>query len=168
MPPPPFQVVLDAHGGEVWRLLVASVGRERAEDCFQETLLAALRAYPSLRHADNLRAWLLTIAHRKALDEHRAAARRPQPAGEPESVVGARASAAAISEQPFELDGVAALLGDLPPKQRAALVLRYVVDLPHAEIGRVLDCSPAAARRNVHDGLARLRARAEEGTLAHG
>jgi RNA polymerase sigma factor (sigma-70 family) len=160
---PPFQSLLDAHGDEMWALLTASVGRERAEDCFQETVIAALRAYPGLAGGENLRAWLLTIAHRKAVDEHRAAARRPRPVPDLEHDRPEPAGSAGI-----ETDGVADLVRELPPKQRAALVLRYVADLPHAEIGRVLECSPEAARRNVHEGLARLRARAAEGAIAHG
>src|ERR687898_461672 len=75
---PPFQVLIDAHAAELHRFLIASVGRDRAEDCLQETMLSALRAYPRLRHGDNLRAWLYTIAHRKATDALRAVARRPR------------------------------------------------------------------------------------------
>ena len=72
---PPFQRFLDAHREDVWRFLVASVGRDAADDCFQETFLAAMRAYPKMR-PDNPRAWVLTIAHRKALDHFRARKRR--------------------------------------------------------------------------------------------
>jgi RNA polymerase sigma factor (sigma-70 family) len=155
--------VLDAHRDDVWRLLVASVGHDRADDCFQETVIAALRAYPKLRHAHNLRGWLLTIANNKALDEHRAAARRPLPVEElPDLPAPAPAAAGGGSDRVFEL------VRDLPPKQRGAVVLRYVLDLPHAEIGRVLDCTTESARRSLHDGLAKLRAQAEEGLIAHG
>ena len=76
---PPFQRLLDDHADTVLRFLAGSVGPVDADDCFQETVIAALRAYPRLRHADNLRGWLLTIAHRKALDHHRARARRAVP-----------------------------------------------------------------------------------------
>ena len=78
---PPFQEMIDEHGSDVLGFLVASVGPSDAEDCFQETFIAALRAYPKLEHARNLRSWLVTIAHRKAIDHHRAGARRPLPAG---------------------------------------------------------------------------------------
>ena len=74
---PPFQELLDEHGHDVLGFLVASVGPHAAEDCFQETFIAALRGYPKLKHAGNLRSWLLTIAHRKAIDHHRAGAGRP-------------------------------------------------------------------------------------------
>ena len=68
---PPFQELLDEHGSDVLGFLVASVGPHDAEDCFQETFIAALRAYPRIEHARNLRSWLLTIAHRKAIDHRR-------------------------------------------------------------------------------------------------
>src|SRR4051812_50088108 len=77
---PPFQRFLDAHREDVWRFLVAAVGRDAADDCFQETFMAAMRAYPRTRVA-NPRAWVLTIAHRKALDHHRRRAPRPGPGG---------------------------------------------------------------------------------------
>src|SRR5919202_3069052 len=76
---PPFQALLDAHSGDVYRFLVATAGPGEADDCFQETCIAALRAYPRLRRADNLRAWLFRIAHNKAMDAHRARVRRPVP-----------------------------------------------------------------------------------------
>src|SRR3989449_11200808 len=76
---PPFQVFLDEHRDDVYRFLVASVGREEADDCFQETFLSALRAYPRIEEGSNLRGWILTIAHRKAIDAHRSRNRRPVP-----------------------------------------------------------------------------------------
>jgi RNA polymerase sigma factor (sigma-70 family) len=125
------------------------VGRVAADDCFQETFLAALRAYPQLEDARNLRGWLLTIAHRKAIDHHRARGRRPVPVAEvPEAAV----------EPGLEPDErLWAAVGALPPKQRAAVSLRYGSDLPHAEIAAALGCSPEAARRSLHEGLKRLR-----------
>src|SRR5579872_4163365 len=80
---PPFQVLLDDHSEDVWRLLRAIVGAQAAEDCFQETFLAALRAYPRLREGSSPRAWLLTIAHNKAIDHVRRAARERGPVAEP-------------------------------------------------------------------------------------
>ena len=79
---PPFQALLDEHRDDVYRFLVASLGRDEADDCFQETFISALRAYPRLRDASNLRSWLFTIAHRKAIDAHRARARRAVPVEE--------------------------------------------------------------------------------------
>src|SRR5215813_8624342 len=84
---PPFQTLIDEHATEVMAVLRGAVGRDGAEDAFQETFLAALRAYPKLREDGNLRGWLLTIAHRKAIDHHRARGRRPLPVAELEDVV---------------------------------------------------------------------------------
>jgi RNA polymerase sigma factor (sigma-70 family) len=145
---PPFQVLIDEHAAEVMAVLRGAVGREGAEDCFQETFLAALRAYPKLNDARNLRGWLLTIAHRKAVDHHRARGRRPLPVAEVAEVA---------VEDPQPDDGIWAVVGALPPKQRAAVTLRYAGDLPHAEIAAALGCSPEAARRSLHEGIKRLR-----------
>lgn len=145
---PPFQALLDEHAAAVMGVLRGAVGRTDAEDCFQETFLAALRAYPKLEDASNLRGWLLTIAHRKAIDHHRANGRRPTPVEEVEGV-------AVIDPEP---DGeIWALVDALPPKQRAAVALRYAADLPHSEIAAALGCSPEAARRSLHEGMKRLR-----------
>src|SRR3954468_9607582 len=79
---PPFQLALDEHRDSLARFLAATVGPQDADDCLQETLIAALRAYPRLRAGSNVRAWLFTIARNKALDEHRARVRRAGPGGE--------------------------------------------------------------------------------------
>ena len=147
---PPFQTVLDDHSAAVMAILQGAVGRDGAEDCFQETFLAALRAYPKLGEAGNLRGWLLTIAHRKAIDHHRARGRNPVPVAEV-------AEAAVENGGPEPDEELWAAVGALPPKQRAAVALRYGSDLPHSEIGAALGCSPEAARRNLHEGLKRLR-----------
>jgi DNA-directed RNA polymerase specialized sigma24 family protein len=148
---PPFQVLLDAYRDDVYRFLVASLGREEADDCFQETFISAMRAYPRLRDASNLRSWLFTIAHRKAIDAHRARSRRAVPVdGLPE-----RGDAGGVG-----LNGEPELwraVRGLPTKQRAAVLHRYVNDLAYVDIGRVMGCSEDAARRSVHEGLKKLR-----------
>lgn len=148
---PPFQRFLDEQRERVWRFAAASVGATDADDVFQETFLAALRAYPRLRPGSDLRAWVLTIAHHKALDHHRARRR--------ERDRQHRLPAARTTASPADGwdDGVWRAVHSLPPKQRGALLLRYVDDLPYRDIGRVLDCSEAAARRSAHEGLDRLR-----------
>jgi RNA polymerase sigma factor (sigma-70 family) len=142
---------MDEHREDVYRFLVASLGREDADDCFQETFISALRGYPRLRSASNLRSWLFTIAHRKAIDAHRARARRAVPVEEvPEQAV--------VDE--IALNGEPALwraVRGLPAKQRAAVLHRYVNDLAYVDIGRVMGCSEEAARRSVHEGLKKLR-----------
>ena len=156
MPLPPFQSALDEHADAVARFLAASVGRDEAEDCLQETLLAALRAYPRLRPGSNVRAWLLTIARNKALDSHRARARRPVPVGAP-SDDRADSPLELASEGDGVDDDVWGAVRELAPKQRAAVVLRFVNDLSHREIAAVLECSEAASRRSLHEGLTKLR-----------
>ncbi len=146
---PPFQNLLDDHASDVMGVLRGAVGRTDAEDCFQETFLAALRAYPKLGDASNLRGWLLTIAQRKAIDHHRANGKRPIPVAEVVEV--------AVEDPLPAGNGVWELVGGLPPKQRAAVALRYACDLPHAEIAAALGCSPEAARRSLHEGIKRLR-----------
>ncbi len=146
---PPFQALLDANGRDIHRFLVATVGRTDADDCYQETWLAALRAYPRLRSTENLRGWIFTVAHRKALDHLRAKGRRPVPVPE----VRERAFDTLSDGQPEVWERVR----ELPTKQRTAIALRFIVDATHAEIGQVMDISEEAARRNVHEGLKRLR-----------
>ncbi|HVY77043.1 MAG TPA: sigma-70 family RNA polymerase sigma factor [Solirubrobacterales bacterium] len=146
---PPFQTLLDEYATDVMGVLRGAVGWADAEDCFQETFLAALRAYPKLRSTENLRGWLLTIAHRKAIDHHRANGRRPLPMADPPETP--------VDDPEPPDNGLWEAVGTLPPKQRAAVALRYGGDLPHAEIAAALGCSPAAARRSLHEGLKRLR-----------
>jgi RNA polymerase sigma factor (sigma-70 family) len=146
---PPFQRFLDTHRDDVLRFLIASIGRHDADDAFQETFLAALRAYPRLTPDSNLRGWVLTIAHRKALDVHRARRRNPLPVPE----VQERPAQPAADEPADHWERVRAL----PPRQREVLTLRYAADLTHAEIARALGCSEEAARRAAADGLKTLR-----------
>jgi RNA polymerase sigma factor (sigma-70 family) len=146
---PPFQRFLEDHGHAVYRFLAASVGPAEAEDCFQETFLAALRAYPRLRPHSNLRSWVMTIAHRKALDAHRGRRRRPEPVEE-------------VPDRPGRPEddgdpGVWRRVRNLPPKQREAVVLRYVGDLPYHDVARTMGTSETAARQNVRLALRRLR-----------
>jgi RNA polymerase sigma factor (sigma-70 family) len=149
IPLPPFESLVEAHAAAVGAFLRGMIGPDDAEDALQETFVAALRAYPRFDGA-NPRAWLLTIARRKAIDERRASARRPGELADPD-----RVAAPAPAENS---DGqLWRSVGALPPKQRAAIVLRFAVDLRYREIGVALDCSEAAARRNVHEGIKSLR-----------
>jgi RNA polymerase sigma factor (sigma-70 family) len=146
---PPFQLLLDAHGADLHRFCLAQAGPHHGPDVFQEAVIAALRAYPSLRHDRSLRGWLFTIAHHKVLDHHRATARRPV-------LAGALPESGADDELALD-DDVWEAVARLPDKQRGAVTLRYLGDLPYAEIGVALGCSEAAARQNVRAGLAALR-----------
>jgi RNA polymerase sigma factor (sigma-70 family) len=154
---PPFQTLLDEHAADVMAVLRGAVGRADAEDCFQETFLSALRAYPKLRDTGNLRGWLLTIAHRKAIDHHRASGRMPVPVADLGEIEAGRENGLPFEDGAVADEGIWVLVGALPPKQRAAVALRYGCDLPHAEIAAALGCSPEAARRSLHEGMKRLR-----------
>jgi RNA polymerase sigma factor (sigma-70 family) len=152
--PPPFQAFLDAQRDVVWRYLVSTVGVAEADDCFQETFVAALRAYPRLRAGSDTRAWVLTIAHRKALDALRARSRRAQPVADVAAIDSRRAGPAGAGESDGELWRA---VGTLPARQRSAVVLRYVADLAHRDIASAIGCSEDAARRSLHEGLTKLR-----------
>jgi RNA polymerase sigma factor (sigma-70 family) len=150
---PPFGSLVEAHADAVARFLRGMLGPDDVEDALQETLLAALRAYPRFDGA-NPRAWLLTIARRKAIDEGRAARRRPERLAEPDSRPGAT-----VAEPGANPSGAALweAVGRLPLKQRAAVVLRFGLDLRYREIGMAIDCSEEAARRSVHEAIKSLR-----------
>jgi RNA polymerase sigma factor (sigma-70 family) len=145
VPLPPFERFYEEHRDLVFGFLVRRLGRQRAEDAFQETFLRALGGYPALRHAGNLRAWVLTIAERIVIDAHR----RERPAAalpEQESWDGRPAHA--------QLEHLAA---KLPQAERAAVVLRYGYDLDYEQIGAVLGSTAEAARQAASSGVRRLR-----------
>ena len=146
---PPFTTLVEEHRAAVWGYLVATVGPAAAPDLFQDTLLSALRAYPGVRDASNLRSWLLSVAHSRVVDGARARARRPEVLGD----VPEQGSAPAGAPDDELWSAVAAL----PDKQRHAVVLRFLGDLPYAAIAEITDTSEAAARQNVRAGLTRLR-----------
>ena len=151
---PPFEAFLEEYRVPVYRTLLALVGSQGADDCFQETFVAALRAYPRLPAGSNLRGWVLRIATNKAFDHLRAKKRSAIPLAElPE-----RADAASLDGDPELWRAVRTL----PPLQRAAVVHRYVFDLPYAEVGEALGCSEEAARANAYEGRRKLRSMMEE------
>lgn len=147
---PPFETLVEAHARELHRFLVGCVGPNEAEDCLQETFMSALRAYPRLRNADNLRAWLYTIAQRKATDAVRRRMRRPT-----RDLDGVEPPAPPVPDAPD--DGLWKRVGALPAKQRSAVVQRFVLDLAYVDISARMGISEEAARQNVSAGLRRLR-----------
>ncbi len=151
-PPTPFERALELHGPAVLRFCVVQAGADRAEDVFQETMLAALRASDQLRDPAATRSWLFSIAARKAVDSHRVAARSPAPVADVEPAI--TDTDVGIAEK-----GIWATVRELPDKQRQAVALRYLADLSYREIGMAMEISEAAARRNVFEGLKQLRAR---------
>ena len=149
---PPFQVFLDQNRSRVYRFLVVAVGPADADDCFQETFLAALRAYPDLTDGDKLDRWILRIASRKAIDHHRRRSLAPLPTPE-------------LPDRPSAWDpGTAdadgrlwAAVRTLPAKQRVAVVHRHVLDRAYGDIAEIMGSSEEAARANVHEGIKKLR-----------
>ena len=145
-PIPPFERFYLEQREIVLAFLSRRLGRQAAEDAFQETFLRALRAYDRLEHGDHLRAWVLTIAARLAIDTGRRT----------------RSSAGELPELPVE-EGRPAyaeiehLADGLPPTERAAVVLRYAYDLPYDDIAAALGSTPEAARQAASSGVRRLR-----------
>lgn len=147
---PPFQLVFDEHAHAVLTFLTGAVGSSEAEDCFQETMLSALRAYPRLGDASKLRGWLFTIARRKAIDAHRARARRPTPVADPDL-------GSAFDRHPETDDELWDHVRGLPIKQRKAVVLRFAGDKGYPEIAASMSTTQDSARQSVHEGLKKLR-----------
>lgn len=147
---PPFERVVALHGPALLRFCEARVGADRAEDCFQETMLAALRAYGELCDPGSVRTWLFSIAARKAVDAHRVRARAPRPTEDIEELAGGE-------DARYRDEALWARVRSLPAKQRQAVTLRYLGDLTHGEIAEVMGTSEPAARRNLFEGLERLR-----------
>jgi RNA polymerase sigma factor (sigma-70 family) len=147
---PPFEKVVARHGATVLRVARAVLGHADADDAWSETFLAAMKAYPGLPADANLEAWLVTIAHRKAIDITRAMSRRPIP------VPDAPDTPSHDHTAEGQLD-LAEAVAALPTKQRQAVAYHYLAGLPYAEIAELLDSSAAAARRAAADGIATLR-----------
>ncbi len=147
----PFENVVAQHGRTVLRVCRAVLGPDHADDAWSETFLAALRAYPDLPAGSNVEAWLVTIAHRKALDQIRSTGRAAQPTAQ-------------VPERPqhknqpggWESDLWEAL-AELPSKQRHAVIYHHIGGLPHADVALIVGVSAAAARRACADGIATLR-----------
>jgi RNA polymerase sigma factor (sigma-70 family) len=157
----PFEKVVAEHGARVLRVCRVLLGRHDAEDAWSETFLAALRAYPDLPADANVEAWLVTIAHRKAIDVLRSAKRQPIPVDEVPAA-NAHADPAASGGELWDA------VRTLPDKQRQAIAYRYVADLPYAEIARILGGTTDAARRAAADGLKNLRKNYPERMAAEG
>jgi len=152
----PFEEIVTRHGPTVLRVCRAVLGPVDADDAWSETFLAALRAYPTLRPDSNVEAWLVTIAHRKAIDQTRAAARRPLTVDH----LPDRPAPSGVDRWDEELW---AALHALPLKQRAVVAYHYLAGLPYAEVATIIGGSADAARRASADGIATLRKTYGEG-----
>jgi RNA polymerase sigma factor (sigma-70 family) len=145
----PFEQVVAEHGPMVLRVCRAVLGPADAEDAWSETFLSALKAYPELPADANVQAWLVTIAHRKAIDVTRAQARGPIPVGEVPDRPG---RAAEWSGDLWDA------LARLPDKQRIVVAYHYLAGLPYREIAEITGGTTDAARRAAADGVKALRA----------
>ncbi len=146
---PPFEAVVAEHGATVLRVCRAILGPADADDAWSDTFLAALTGYPRLPGDANVEAWLVTIAHRKAIDITRAARRAVPVADVPDGPAAQRADGR-------DLD-LAGALAALPRRQREAVAYHYLAGLPYADVAAVTGGSTDAARRAAADGIARLR-----------
>ena len=147
----PFETVIAQHGTTVLRVCRAVVGAVDADDAWSETFLSAMKAYPDLPDGANIEAWLVTIAHRKAIDLIRAAARRAIPvADHPDAT-------ATIDDDPHQHDDLTAAVAALPPKQRQAVAYHYLAGLPYTDVAAILGGTTESARRSAADGIATLR-----------
>lgn len=146
---PPFQAVVSDHGATVLRVCRAVVGTTDADDAWSETFLAAMKAYPDLPADANIEAWLVTIAHRKAVDIIRIRARQPLP-------TDALPEPPTVPDSPLH-DDLGVAVDRLPHKQKHAIAYHYLAGLPYTEVALILGGSAAAARRAAADGIATLR-----------
>src|SRR6187397_1537808 len=136
----PFEDVVAEHGATVLRVCRAVVGPVDAEDAWSETFLSALRAFPDLPSDANIEAWLVTIAHRRAIDVGRARSRRAVPT---DCIVEQPGGADHLSPD----DDLMAALDGLPDKQRRSVAYHYLGGLPYSEVASILGGTAAAARR---------------------
>lgn len=145
----PFEKIVDEHGAMVMRVCRAMLGAADADDAWSETFLAAMRAYPDLRPDSNIRGWLVTIARRKAIDQKRRLKRERPVDDLAETPTWDRHRSGDVR--------LRAAVQALPPKQQGAVIYHYLADLPYAQVGDLIGCSTAAARRSASDGIAALR-----------
>lgn len=148
----PFEQIVTEHGPAILRVCRAVLGAHDADDAWSETFLAALRAYPDLRQESNVEAWLVTIAKRKAIDQHRMRARNPVPVAEPPEPAPPHDQPGSMETELWEA------LQELPDKQREAVAYHYLAGLPYAQVAEILGNSEAAARRAAADGIKKFRA----------
>ena len=144
---PPFWSLVEAHGDELLVHARRLAGAEQAEDVLQDALLRALRAYPRLRHADHLRAWLYRVTTSAAMDLHRSR-RREVVTDEPPAVA---------THDTYDDGAFESMIAPLPEGARDALRLRFVDDLDYEGIGTQLGCSTVAARQRVSTAVRTLR-----------
>jgi DNA-directed RNA polymerase specialized sigma24 family protein len=157
----PFEQVVQEHGPTVLRVCRSLLGEHEAQDAWAETFLSALRAYPELPEGSNVVGWLVTIAHRRSIDQLRVASRSPVPSATlPENATRCAGAGGGLLDDPLRV-----ALRSLPPKQRGAVIYRYLADMSYEDVGELIGSSPTAARRSAADGIAALRRARTEGVM---
>lgn len=163
----PFEQIVAGYGPTVLRVCRAVLGPNDAEDAWTETFIAAMRAYDDLPDGSNVEAWLVTIAKRKAIDQHRSRVRNPVPVDA--VIVQETTEAAELAADPADHDDeLWNALGSLPRKQREAIAYHHVAGMPYAEVATLLGNTESAARRAAADGMKTLRAQYQGARLEQG
>lgn len=149
----PFDEIVSQHAATVLRVCRAVLGTHTdAEDAWSETFLAALKAWPKLPEDANVEAWLVTIAHRKAIDVIRIRQRHAITVAEfPDGH-----SSRGIPGQ-ANLDLWAAIAA-LPEKQRHTVAYHWLAGLPYKQVAEIIGGTVEAARRSGSDAIRNLRA----------
>jgi RNA polymerase sigma factor (sigma-70 family) len=147
----PFERVVAEHSVTVLRVCRAVLGVQDADDAWSETFLAAMRAYPQLPAEANVQAWLVTIAHRKAIDITRARTRHAIPVAEVPDTASTLGIPGGADRDLWDA------VQHLPDKQRQVVAYHYLGGLPYGEVAALVGGSTEAARRAASDGIAALR-----------
>jgi RNA polymerase sigma-70 factor, ECF subfamily len=152
-------VCVREHGSAVGRLCMALLGSQaEADDAVQDTFVAAHGAFDGFRREGSLRAWLFGIARRRCARALERRGSRPLPA--PDS--GHAPAADELYEARRRAEAARALLAEVRPSEREALLLRYVGELSFREVAEACGIDEAAARKRVSRALARMRELSEE------
>jgi RNA polymerase sigma-70 factor (ECF subfamily) len=140
------------HYGAVVRTVTLALGdRQRAEEATQEAFTRAFRRWRGVRDMERPRAWVTVVAIRA---ERRRLARAPEPRELADDGMGAELD---VSGAVVTRVQVGEALDRLTARQRAAVVLRYLADLPVADVARALGCAEGTAKATLHQSLAKLR-----------
>ncbi|MEV6794552.1 RNA polymerase sigma factor [Streptomyces sp. NPDC051320] len=147
----PFERVVTEHADTVLRVCRAVAGVQDADDAWSETFLAAMRAYPDLPNDAHVEAWLVTIAHRKAVDITRSRRRQATPVGDPPERPSATGLPDAVDPDLWNA------VGALPEKQRQCVAYHHFAGLPYRDVAEIVGGTADAARRAASDGVKALR-----------
>lgn len=148
-----FEQFVAAHGTGLLRLAVLLTGsRGDAEDLLQDALERAYRKWSRVQRADHPLAYVKQLLTRRAVDRRRV--RRVQEVPLPSAY---DAQSPEPAEATHVRDTLLRGLASLPPRQRAAVVLRHCEDLSEADVARLLDCSVGNVKSQTSRGLTRLR-----------